>query len=68
MKNSEIGMAKPVAQDTVIDVDLEASEGYSILSAKSILFQERMNERLRMMLNRHQGEKMDGIDTRSFTR
>ena len=58
MKNSETGMAKPVTRDTVIDVDLEASEGYSILSAESILFQERVNERLRMMLNRHPGEKM----------
>ena len=38
---------EPVTRNSVIDVDLETSGGYNLLSAESVSFIERVNTRLR---------------------
>ena len=62
MQDSKVGTGEPVGWDSVIDVDLETSREYNLLSAESVSFKERVNTRLRIMLNRLPGDKMDDID------
>ena len=62
MQDSKVGTGEPVGWDSVIDVDLETSREYNLLSAESVSFKERVNTRLRIMLNRLPRDKMNDID------
>ena len=62
MKNSRASTARPVTENPVIRIDLETSRGYNILSAESVSFRKRVETRLRVMLNRPPGDKMEDID------
>ena len=62
MQDSEADTGEPVTRNSVIDVNLETSGGYNLLSAESVSFIERESTRLRVMLNRPPGDQMDDID------
>ena len=55
MQNSKASAGQPVTQNSFIDVDLQVPREYNLLSAESVSFRERVNTRLRMMLNRPPG-------------
>ena len=67
IKNSKASTGLPVIKNLVTDTDLEAIEECNILSAASISFRERVNERLRAILNRFPGDVMEGIDKHFLT-
>ena len=67
MQDSLACTVQPVAWDSVIDVDLETSREYN-LSAESVSLMERVNTRLRMMMNRLPGDRMDDLDKHSLKR
>ena len=62
MKNSRANTGRPVTQNPVTDIDLETSRGYNLLFAESVSFSKRLETRLRVMLNRPPGDKMEDID------
>ena len=66
MKNSRANTGRPVTQNPVTDIDLETSRGYNLLSAELVPLKEKVNARLRVMLNRPPGDKMDDIDKHSL--
>ena len=61
IQNSQIGMEKPVAWDSVIEFDLETPQEYET-SVESIPFRERVYIRVRIMMNRHRGDRMEDFD------
>ena len=65
-QNSQTRAGKPVAGDSeVIKIDLESPQEHEI-SAESVPFMERVQTRLRIMMNRHRGERMDDLDKNSL--
>ena len=61
-KNSKANTGHSVIKNLVTDIDLEAKEECNILSVCSISFTEKVNKRLRAMLNRLPRDEMEGID------
>ena len=65
MQNSRASTGQPVTQYFFIDVDLQVPRECN-LSAESVSFRERVDTRLRMMLNRPPVDEMNDIDKHSF--
>ena len=58
---------RPVSNELVIDIDMDsATAAISDLSLKSRSFLNRVNDRLRKMLNRSPEDSMQDIDKRSM--
>ena len=63
---SKSSTGKPVSNELVIDVDMDSdTAAESNLSLKSLSFLNRMNDRLRKMLDRSPKDAMQDIDKRS---
>ena len=61
--NSQARTGRLVIKDSVNDdVDVEAAEDYNILSAASISFREKVNERVRARRNRAPGDEVEETD------
>ena len=58
----------PVTKSLDTDIGLEARKECNILSATSISFREKVDERLRVALNRPPDDKMEGVDKNSLIR
>ena len=65
IQNSQTGTGKPVAWDSVIEIDLETPQEYET-SVESIPLMERVHTRLRIMMNRHPGDRMEDLDKHSL--
>ena len=65
IQNSQTGSVKPVAWDSVIETDLDSPQEHEP-SVESIPFKERVYARLRIMMNRHLGDRMDDLDKNSL--
>ena len=65
IQNSQSGTGKPVAWDSVIEIDLETPQEYET-SVESIPLMERVHTRLRIMMNRHPGDRMEDLDKHSL--
>ena len=64
--NSQTGTGRLVIKDSVIEIDLEAAEECNIPFAASISFREKVNERVRAVLNRRPGTEMEEIEKHSL--
>ena len=64
---SETSTVKPLSYNLVIDIDMDsATAAESDFSPKSHSFLNRVNDRLRKMLNRSPEDSMQDIDKRSM--
>ena len=66
MVKSQASTGRPVTDDSITDIDLEATKEYNILSAGSTSFREKVNERVRARLNRDPGDEVEEIDKHSL--
>ena len=66
MVKSQASTGRPVTEDSITDIGLEATKEYIILSAASTSLREKVNERVRARLNRDPGDEVEEIDKHSL--
>ena len=71
MQDSKVGTGESVTRNSVIDVDLETSGGYNLLSAESVSFRQKSNSFKNIQVTRRIGLnrwRADGIRVDDFPR
>ena len=60
--NSQVSTGRLVIKNSATEIDLEATEECNILSAASTSFREKVNERVREILNRPPGDELEEFE------
>ena len=63
---SQVSTGRLVIKNSATEIDLEATEENNILSAASISFREKVNERVRAILNRAPRDEKEEFEKHSL--